>query len=215
MGTTVPSCSGDVDRMIRRGKQRADGAGFAQVDGVSADVAEFENPVMSERVLDGEIPLLRVGRYEFSGNHQAKNSLGGNYAWPGAAAAIIWERYWNRYRQNPAIRRGTGRSWDQAYRQRAKRWDWGSGSQASGVEEKKDPKHPGCAAAKSDGQKWAPGKKAGRRCRHLRGHSRCHSRREWWWCDDRRDHRPGRCAVPSRWRSYFCRCCCYRSLASQ
>ena len=51
------------------------GASFAQVDGVSADVAGFERPILAQGSLDGEVPLLGIGNLEFSGNGKAKDEL--------------------------------------------------------------------------------------------------------------------------------------------
>src|SRR5215470_15422808 len=64
-------------------------ARFAQMDGVRSNISHFENPILRERVLDGKIPLLCVGRYVFARHGQAENKLRWQYTRAGASATVV------------------------------------------------------------------------------------------------------------------------------
>ena len=67
------SCAGQHDGVRRRCDASLHVcACFAQVDGVGAHVADFEDPVMAERALHRQVPLLRIGRDEFARHDKAE-----------------------------------------------------------------------------------------------------------------------------------------------
>ncbi len=66
---------GDGDGICRGGELRANGASFTQMYGMRAYVAELDNPFVAERALHGQVPLLRAGRDEFSGNDESEEKL--------------------------------------------------------------------------------------------------------------------------------------------
>src|SRR5579885_1857513 len=70
------------------------GARFPEMDTVGADVADFENPVASERALNGQVPLLRIRRDKMARDDETKYILRGNDARGGAVAAIHGRLRW-------------------------------------------------------------------------------------------------------------------------
>src|ERR1700675_4105259 len=59
------------------------------MNGMRADISNFQHPIMSKRPLNGEVPLLRVGSHKFARHHQTEKELRRNYARPRSAARII------------------------------------------------------------------------------------------------------------------------------
>ena len=76
-------------RLSRGNKLSSIRAGFAQVHSVCTDVSNFKNPVAPQRTLHGEVPLLRIGRHEFSRNDQSEQKLRRYYTRTRSAARII------------------------------------------------------------------------------------------------------------------------------
>lgn len=67
---------GENQRICRADKLRLQvGAGFAQVDGMGAHVANFQHPLPAEFTLDGEVPLLGGGGDEMPRHRQNENAL--------------------------------------------------------------------------------------------------------------------------------------------
>src|SRR5438477_9079738 len=65
------------------------GPGLAQMNRMSADIPEFQDPVFAERALYGQIPLLGVGHDEMPGNRQAKDELRRKNTRATTGAAIV------------------------------------------------------------------------------------------------------------------------------
>jgi len=64
-------------------------ARFAQMHGVRANVANFQNPILAQGMLNGEVPLLGVRNHEMSGNRKAENVLRRQHARTAVGADII------------------------------------------------------------------------------------------------------------------------------
>src|SRR5713226_2613229 len=59
--------------------------------GVGAHVADFQDPLLTQGALQGQVPLLGVRRDEMAWHGQAKEKLGWNDAWAAACAHIVGE----------------------------------------------------------------------------------------------------------------------------
>src|SRR5260370_4920148 len=91
----IESVGGDGGRSRARGIGQDDGigsgvaglqvvAGFAEMNGMSTDVANFENPLLAKRALNRKVPLLSVGHDKVKRHLEAEDAFGGDRARAGA-----------------------------------------------------------------------------------------------------------------------------------
>src|SRR5438309_3042255 len=87
-----PILRGHDDRIGCRGQLGLDiGAGFAKVQAMRANVTHFQNPLLSEFALQGQIPLLRAGGHEVTRNGQNEQIVGWDQTGAAIGAAIVRE----------------------------------------------------------------------------------------------------------------------------
>src|SRR5712691_7234804 len=83
---------GEDDRVGRTGKARLNtGARFPQMHSMCTHVANFQNPLFAESALNGQVPLLGVGRDEVARHGQTEEKLRWNDPWAAACADVIGE----------------------------------------------------------------------------------------------------------------------------
>src|SRR5712692_9997641 len=83
---------GEDDRVGRTGKARLNtGARFPQMHSMCTHVANFQNPLFAESALDGQVPLLGVGRDEVARHGKTEEKLRWNDARATACADVIGE----------------------------------------------------------------------------------------------------------------------------
>ena len=130
-------------------------AGFAEMDGVGADVADFENPLFAKRALNGQVPLLSIGHHEVARDLQTKDVYRGERTGASTAGGrdVVCR-----------LRGVAARKTVEEIETRNKRWIKGSslrqrvgiGAGASGqrILGEEGGEAARCASAKCDGQEW-------------------------------------------------------------